>query len=81
VLSCEACFACGLVSTTDLVETTKLVSHGAQIKFQGRPLEMKKQGINPLYTLPPCYISVAVSQLKYHLYGMEEGHGVLPGGN
>lgn len=28
-----------------------------------------------------CYISIAVSQLNCLLYGMEEGHGVLPGGN
>lgn len=81
VLSCAACFLCGLISTTDLVETTKLISRVAQIKFQGRPLEMKSQGINPLDMLPPCYISITVSQLNYHLYGMEEGHGVLPGGN
>lgn len=81
VLGCEACFLCGLVSTTDLVETTKLVSRVAQIKFQGRPLETKRQGINPLYTLPPFYISATLSQLNYLLYVMKEGHGVLPGGN
>lgn len=80
VLSCAACFLDGLVSTIDLVDTIKLISRVAKIKFQGRPLELKSQGINALYMLPPCYISVAVSQLNYHLYGMEEGHRVLPGG-
>lgn len=74
-------FLCGLVSTTDLVETTKLISHVAQIKFQVRSLEMKSQNINPLYSVVPCYISITVSQLNCHLYEMKEGHGVLPGGN
>ena len=65
----------------DLVETTKLISHVSQIKFQGRSLEIKSQNINPLYMVVPCYISITVSQLSCHLYEMKEGHGVLPGGN
>lgn len=51
-------FLCGLVSTTDLVETTKPISHVAQIKFQGRSLERKRQNINPLYIVALCYISI-----------------------
>lgn len=74
-------FLCGLISATDLVEPSKLISHVAQIKFQGRSLEMKSQNINPLYIVVPCCISVTVSQLNCHLYEMKEGHEVLPGGN
>lgn len=74
-------FLCGLVSTTDWVETAKLISHVAQTKFQGRSLEMKSQNINPLYIVAPCYISITVSQLNCHLHEMKAGHGVLPGGN
>lgn len=73
-------FLCGLVST-NLVETTKLISHVAQIKFQGRSLEVKSQNIIPLYIAAPCYISITVSQINCHLYEMKEGHEVLPGGN
>lgn len=80
VLGWVAWFFSGLVSTTDLVGTTKLVSCVAEVKFQGRSLEMKIQAINPLHTLPLFYISTMLSQLYYLFYGMKEGHGCLQSG-